>query len=163
MSDSGKWRDFNGARFAALLGMSHSQRTDAMFRASVFVCLAFTISCSGPTSPSEAAIAGITWKLRSIQRSGASPVDIANPDRFTVRFDDDGRVAVRADCNVCTGGYELNGSSLQLTPLACTRAFCGTESPDAQFLQGLQPAVSVSTSAGILKLTAGSTILSFAQ
>jgi heat shock protein HslJ len=121
------------------------------------------MSCSGPTSPSEAEIAGITWKLRSIQRSGASPVNIANPDRFTVRFDDDGRVAVRADCNVCTGGYELDGSALQLTPLACTRAFCGVESPDVQFLNGLQPTVSVSTSDGILRLTAADTILLFVE
>jgi hypothetical protein len=71
------------------------------------------VSCAtGPTTPSEIAIPGITWKLRSIQRAGSVTIDIPVPERFTVLFRDDQRAVVRADCNTCTGRYELSGSNL---------------------------------------------------
>jgi heat shock protein HslJ len=122
------------------------------------------VSCSGgPTSPSETSITGITWKLRSIQRSGGPTINIPQPERFTLTFGEDLRVAMRADCNVCTGGYELTGSTLKLGLLACTKAYCGVDSPDTEFLKGLEVPVSVSRSGGILKLSAGGTVLTFEE
>jgi heat shock protein HslJ len=68
----------------------------------------------------------VTWKLESIEQAGAATIAIANPDRFTIRLEADGRANVGADCNACNGRYDLNGSSISLSGLACTRAFCGT-------------------------------------
>jgi heat shock protein HslJ len=137
-----------------------------MPRAAILAVLGFAfVSCSGPTAPSasDTRITGITWKLRSIQPSGAPAIEIRNPDRFTVLLGGDHRAAVRADCNACTGRYELNGSTLQLGSLACTRAFCGVESPDMQFLDALLPSASVAISGGMLKLSATDTVLLFEQ
>jgi heat shock protein HslJ len=125
-----------------------------MQRATALVLLGFALaSCSGPLSPAETDILGIVWKLRSIQRPDEPTLQISNPDRFTVQFGEDHQAAIRADCNVCTGRYDLNGSTLQLGPLACTRAFCGVESPDTIFLRGLELSISVSTLSDMLKLT----------
>jgi heat shock protein HslJ len=122
------------------------------------------VSCAtGPTTPSEIAIPGITWKLRSIQRAGSVTIDIPVPERFTVLFRDDQRAVVRADCNTCTGRYELSGSNLQLGSLACTRAFCGADSPDASFLHALAVAASAARNGRTLTLSGAGTVLILEQ
>jgi heat shock protein HslJ len=75
----------------------------------------------GPTN-----IQNVTWKLESIERAGSSTITIPNPEAYTVVFEADGRLNVKADCNTCTGRYNLNGASLSTSQVACTRAFCGT-------------------------------------
>jgi heat shock protein HslJ len=127
----------------------------------VFVCV-LTAFCAGnsPIAPSSTGITGTTWRLRSIQQTGSATLEIPNPDRFTVLFEAEGRLNVRADCNVCTGTYDLTDSALRLSALACTRAFCGTDSPDVRFLGGLQSSPLVATSDDTLRLqTAGGSLV----
>lgn len=88
-----------------------------------------------PTSPSD--LVGETWRLASIERSGASPIVVPDPSRYTIQFLAGGRVSVRADCNTCSGPYVLDGLALSIRALACTRAFCGTASLDGEFTQAL--------------------------
>lgn len=93
----------------------------------LFLLLAavFGAACDdGPMTPT--AVRDVTWKLESIEQAGAATITIANPDRFTVRLEADGRVNVGADCNSCNGRYTLDGSSIAFSAMACTRAFCGT-------------------------------------
>ena len=73
------------------------------------------------------------WKAQSLETS-AGVTAIARPENYTVEFRDRGQLAVKADCNTCSGSYTLNGASLQIGPLACTRAFCGAASNDTAFL-----------------------------
>jgi heat shock protein HslJ len=127
----------------------------------IAVLLLALVSCAtGPTTPSEIGLSGITWKLRSIQRAGFVTIDIPVSERFTVLLSDD-RAVVRADCNTCTGRYELSGSNLSLGPLACTRAFCGADSPDTSFLNALAVAASASINGRTLTLIAAETTLTF--
>lgn len=130
----------------------------------IAVLMMALVSCSsGPTAPSETGLAGITWKLRSIQRAGFVTIDIPVPERFTVLFSDDQRAVVRADCNTCVGRYELSGSNLQLGSLACTRAFCGADSPDTSFLNALAVATSASRNGRTLTLSGAGTVLILEQ
>lgn len=62
---------------------------------------------------------------------------MATPERYTVQFDADGRLAVRADCNTGFGSYRLDGSCLSLGPVALTRALCPPDSLDQQVLSQL--------------------------
>lgn len=83
------------------------------------------------TGPS--AVKGGIWKAQSLElRVGL--VAIARPENYTVEFRDAGKLAVKADCNSCGGTYSLSGDSLQIGPMACTRAFCGPTSNDTAFL-----------------------------
>jgi heat shock protein HslJ len=115
----------------------------------------------GPIAPSEVDIAGTTWRLTAIQQSGGTSVTIQNPDRFTVTFGDDQRVSVRADCNVCAGGYELTGSELRIGAMACTKAYCGDQSPDTQFLTTLSGNATITQTGDVLVVSNGNSALIF--
>lgn len=90
---------------------------------------------NAPTAPSD--LIGATWRLVSIERDSGPSTVVTSPERYTLEFLDEGRVAVRADCNRCSGSFTLSGETLSIGTLACTRAFCGSESLDTEFLRGL--------------------------
>lgn len=126
---------------------------------------AMLVSCSGlnPVAPSQTVITNVFWKLYSFQRSDLPEIEIHNPEQFTVRFGDDGRVAIRADCNNCIGSYELTGQHLRLGVLACTRAYCGSDSLDTEYLRALESATAFSTAEGVLTIKAPGAVLTFRQ
>jgi heat shock protein HslJ len=91
------------------------------------------LACAGLTACSNP-IAGPSdvlgeWRLQSVQQADHSTTPVAEGARFTIRFEADGRLAVRADCNACGGTYQLEEGSLTTGPLACTRAFCVNTAP----------------------------------
>jgi heat shock protein HslJ len=102
----------------------------------VLVCLlALTVApaCGKPsTAPSD--IIGGIWKIRSIETYAGSVIGVTNTAGYTVSFGDGGKLAARADCNQCAGTYSISGDSLTVGALACTKAFCGSSSYDALFL-----------------------------
>jgi heat shock protein HslJ len=116
-----------------------------------------------PTAPVDTNILGTTWHLRSIQQAGSAILEIPDPHRYTLLLGEDSRANVRADCNVCSGKYDLTNSSLRLGDLACTRAFCGTNSQDTPFLSALQSTSSVARTGGTFKLEAAGAVLVFVE
>jgi heat shock protein HslJ len=91
-----------------------------------------------PSSPSD--IIGDTWELLSIQEGSAPAITVADRTDYTLRLTDEGRAEIRADCNVCGGPYTIEGTDIDFGTLVCTRAFCGEDSLDTQFLAGLEDA-----------------------
>ena len=112
-----------------------------------------------PTRPSE--IEGQTWRLVSLQRDGAAPIAVADPSRYTLRFVDEGRVNARSDCNSCGGRYSITGASVSIGALACTRAFCGAASLDAEYTRALGSARSVARSGDALTIQCDGVVLRF--
>ena len=95
------------------------------FRAALAMAAGLGLAaCSdGVTGPSD--LQGTTWRLKSLEtESGRFVPD--DPGLFTVQFEADGTVAVRAECNGCGGSYSLNGDRLTVGPLVCTLIACGT-------------------------------------
>jgi len=87
-------------------------------------------------------IVGPVWQWQRTQ-SGSAPVVVsAAPDRYTLSFQDGGRVNVRADCNRGSGSYEINGAQIRFGPIALTRMGCPPGSQDADFLRTLAQASS---------------------
>ena|SRR5712692_3357352 len=113
---------------------------------------------TGPT-----ALGGGVWRLQSLQRANASAIVIDRPERYTAEFADASRLSVRADCNTCNGVYETAGASLQLRPLACTRAFCGDTSLDQQYLAILAGAASHEVRDGMLRISSSQGVLRYAR
>jgi uncharacterized protein YidB (DUF937 family)/heat shock protein HslJ len=76
---------------------------------------------------------GVTWELAGVSTPiGERTID--TPDRYTVRFDSGGRLAVRADCNRGTGTYTVSSDQrLMVNPLALTRAMCPPGSMSDRF------------------------------
>jgi len=99
--------------------------------------------CGGGVLSGPSVVTGGVWKLQSLETPAGGLVRISQPDRYTVEFKDAGVLAVKADCNACGGSYTISGEALQIGPLACTRAFCGSASYDTAFLGVLSDARSL--------------------
>ena len=103
------------------------------------LCVAAALaSCDSATSPGELYDVQGNWQLQSFALSGGTTVPVPDPGSYTVRFNADESVDIQADCNRCMGSYETDGRSLSFGPLACTRAFCGDDSLDSQYIAALE-------------------------
>jgi heat shock protein HslJ len=116
---------------------------------------------TAPTAPSRPDLLDRTWRLQSIRRVDGTTVAVPMPDRFTMEFTPNGRLNMRADCNTCSGTYQLNGTELSTGALACTRAFCGSDSLDTEFLRVFQSSATMVAADGALFVSRANTQLTF--
>ena len=118
----------------------------------ILILAAGAVGCDeSPTGPTE--LVDITWKLETVAHVGSALVTVPNPDQYTVRFETNGTLSVRADCNTCTGRYVLDGSTVSIGNLACTLIACPTPGVDTLFTSGLQNAKTVTVSNNNLIMT----------
>jgi heat shock protein HslJ len=113
------------------------------------------------SSAAEAAPAGV-WSLQSFDLSGGQSVVVSDPAGYTLELAADGSTHVRADCNVCNGGYDLSGRALHIGLLACTRAACPPDSLDGDYLRALSSASSLEKSGDVLRIAYDGGVLRFA-
>ena len=71
-------------------------------------------------------IRGVLW--RWVAETGAEPMQVDRPGRYTLELREDGRYHARADCNQANGSYTLEGDRLRLGPAATTMAACPPDS-----------------------------------
>ncbi len=86
---------------------------------------------------------GAVWQWDIFQSSDDSEIVPDDPTRFTIEFIDHETFAIGADCNRGRGTYTRNGSEIDLQVLLLTRAFCGDDSLDTQYLTFLDEVVSL--------------------
>jgi heat shock protein HslJ len=128
-------------------------------------------SASIPTSPSSSGgslaltaeqLAG-TWNLVSLQSTGQAEEAKPSAATYTLTFDN-GRLSTRVDCNVCSGAFELSGTTLRAGPaLACTRAACPTMAFEAAYTSLLSGEITVTLADGVLVLSSPRGVLKFAR
>jgi len=110
------------------------------------------VACDdNPVAPTR--ISNITWKLESIERAGSPAISIPNPEQYTLRLEDNGQASLRADCNTCNGRYALDGSSISISAVACTRAFCSLASFDGNYTAALESIRAVAVSGNTLTMS----------
>jgi heat shock protein HslJ len=112
------------------------------FLASVSVA-ALSSGCGSETVTNPSMVEGVTWRLQRLERNGQGAVTVSAPDRYTLSFTSEKRLAVRSDCNQCGGGFDLVDGRLSVGPVACTKAFCGEQSLDADYTALLAEAQSL--------------------
>jgi heat shock protein HslJ len=113
---------------------------------------------NGPTPD----VLGRPWRLESVQATNLSETT-PPPGDFTLRFGEDGRLDVRADCNSCGGPYALAGTEVSVGGLACTRVFCPSAPFDTEYVRLIEAATSVEQSDGILTLRSPRGVLVFTR
>jgi heat shock protein HslJ len=87
---------------------------------------------SDPTLPSN--VIGVTWEWVGLS-TPVEQVKVHAPERYTIRFDREGRVAVRADCNRGSTSYTVSADRrIALGPIVLTRMMCPPGSQDARFV-----------------------------
>jgi heat shock protein HslJ len=86
----------------------------------------------------EGDIRGITWKWeRFDDTADLNNIVVEDPSLYTLTLNEDGTYSVKADCNMASGAYVLDGSSLKFEPGPTTLAECGPESLYDAFLSDL--------------------------
>jgi heat shock protein HslJ len=116
----------------------------------IIVVLAVFLTACGTTNPptpvpgagtgtsvtSADQITGIVWQWNGvILKAQDQDVTVPNPENYTITFNPDGTVKVKADCNIVAGQYWLTQGSLTINLGAGTLAACGPDSMEKQFRQ----------------------------
>lgn len=83
----------------------------------------------------SAPFVGANW--RWIGRSGTETIQVPNPNQYTIAFNATGTYAVKADCNVGSGNFTVDGTKVRINQGALTRAYCGDNSLDRTYLASL--------------------------
>jgi heat shock protein HslJ len=104
------------------------------------------LSCSDSTTGPEdtSGIEG-SWDLYSYEFGGGQVGIVSGSGSYTADFTPDGRVSARADCNRCSSSYSAASPpsmTLEIGPLACTRAYCGEASLFDDYTAALDGATS---------------------
>ncbi|WP_135611581.1 META domain-containing protein [Methanococcoides sp. AM1] len=90
-------------------------------------------------------IIGIQWQWSGLTETlPASQSVVPDPENYTLAFKSDGTYSIKADCNIGSGGYTLEGNELTLAPGPITLAYCGPDSLDTQYLSLLSNVTTVS-------------------
>jgi heat shock protein HslJ len=113
--------------------------------------LVLTLGDGGGALVFAPALTGVFWTLQSLQ-GGPASLSPDDPTAYTIAFGDDGRVAVRADCNRGIGAYTVDETQITIGPLALTRAACPPASLSDRFVQALESATAFSFVEGQLQL-----------
>lgn len=102
--------------------------------------------CKALTPASTDPLTGTQWELVAIQSmdDAQGTTRIHQPEHFTLRFEADGQLVLRLDCNRGSGRWShtpaaagsLSGS-LQLGPVASTRALCPPPQLDTRVARDL--------------------------
>jgi len=97
-----------------------------------------------PVVRDTGSLAGSAWQLHAIQSmdDAQGTTRIAEPKRFTLRLESDGRAALQLDCNRGTATWNAkpagDGSgSLTFGPVAATRALCAPPHVDERVVRDL--------------------------
>ena len=79
-------------------------------------------------------IVDIPWQWTSLsENEPASQSIVPNPENYTIIFNRDGSMNIQSDCNMVSGSFSVDGTSLTLVLGPSTLAFCGEESLDLMF------------------------------
>lgn len=101
-------------------------------------CLIF-ISSSQAQQDDTQALENTAWQLVQIMSMDDSVFTPQEPDRYLLKFEQEGRLSVRVDCNRGQGSWMTEGpGQLEFGPLATTKALCSPNSLHDRFLSDLQ-------------------------
>lgn len=77
-------------------------------------------------------LGGRTWMWVELVQGGAR-TEIEHPERYTIRTQSPGDLAVQADCNRGHARYKMRGAAIELGPMAMTFAMCAEGSRGDEF------------------------------
>ncbi len=96
-------------------------------------------------------LVGAIWQwVGGRESASAPPYEVADADKYTLTFNEDGSLFVQADCNTSRGTYELSGDQLTITLGATTLMACEPDSLSDQFMAQIQQAAQAGSGFGNL-------------
>ena len=85
-------------------------------------------------------LVGPVWQWQGSKYNNDTEAVPADAAQYTIQFNDDGTVAVKADCNNGSGSYTTDGSSILIEIMTTTLAACAEDSLEQAYLQDLAAA-----------------------
>lgn len=95
-----------------------------------------TMADTEVTHVADPELIDITWAWVSTT-TPVEEITVENPASYTAVFNEDGTVALQADCNNVLGEYTTSEGSINIVLGPTTAAACGEASQDQQFLAGI--------------------------
>jgi heat shock protein HslJ len=142
---------------------SNNLQTEQIKMISVILLISIFITACGSQQVAPS-ITDTNWQWSEmVETEPASQSLVPNPENYTLVFASDGSVSIKADCNMVSGSYSLDGSDLTIELGPSTMAFCGEESLDQLFLGFLSNVESYSVEDGrlVLELKGGAGQMTF--
>jgi heat shock protein HslJ len=103
-----------------------------------------------PPAPS---LTGALWAWQETKMSDGTTIAVGDPSKYTLQFNPDGTVAIRADCNQILGRYTVSGSQLTITLGPATLIACPPGSQADVFVRQIGEVATHTFSGGDLYLT----------
>jgi len=97
-------------------------------------------SAAGTSTCDVSSLVGAEWKWQGSRYSNDTQNVPAEPDRYTLTLQPDGRVNIRADCNRGGGTHTLDGNKISISITHTTRAACPPDSLEQPFIRDLNGA-----------------------
>ena len=94
----------------------------------------------------------VIWEWRRLEESNGRTLVPDDPAAYTLRFQADGSVHVRADCNTGGGRFQVDGPTMVIEAPAMTRMACDEGSLADEFVRNLEGVTSFSLVRGDLAL-----------
>lgn len=85
-------------------------------------------------------LTGTVWKWQETASPDHTTTAPPNPENYTLNLLPDGKVSIRADCNLGGGVYSWNGSEISIEITYTTRAACPPESLEGRYIRDLNAA-----------------------
>lgn len=102
-------------------------------------------------SASSEAVVGHTWEWMETTTPDGR-IDVARPNRYTMRLNPNGEAQLRFDCNHGGSFYEISEGALSLGPLTATRVPCAGNSKGPVYMNQLGAVRGFFTDNGFLYL-----------
>ncbi len=98
-----------------------------------------TMRFSRISSNDESSLENTIWRWRESENSQGK-VTVDKPENYEIRFNANGELGAKADCNGGGANYKAENGKLTISPIIRTQIFCGEDSLDKRFVQGLEQA-----------------------
>ena len=90
--------------------------------------------------PASQEVTGTTWKWQQTRYNNDTNAVPTDPSRYTIAFNADGTINIRADCNRGGGTYSIQEQQIAIEVTHTTRAMCPPDSLDQGFIKDLNAA-----------------------
>jgi heat shock protein HslJ len=96
-------------------------------------------ACGGSASGSAGSnLQGKTWLWQKTEFNSGKDIPVVQPDAYTLQFQADGTVNIKADCNNGGGRYTVsNSADLTINIETMTRAMCPPDSLSDEYVNEL--------------------------
>ncbi|MEP7037277.1 MAG: META domain-containing protein, partial [Acidobacteriota bacterium] len=94
---------------------------------------------SRASSVETVSLENTAWRWQESENS-QEKVTVDKPENYEIQFNANGELGAKADCNGGGAKYQAENGKLTISPLIRTQIFCGEDSLDKRFVQGLEKA-----------------------